>query len=300
MVKKSLAAAAIALLLFAQSAAAALRYSSWDLPFNVPMMIAAEEGSLARFEGVPVRTGQMMLASLASGELDLAVGVGDAAFAAAFSSGLKAKIVAIASRSPSTFAVVARAPEILSVCDLKGKKVGGLRASVVHTVLLKVLSEHGMSADSVELFSMPPAEAYAALARGDVDAALLVGADIMRAARDLGARVLADGTGRVGGISLIVASDRAIAERSQEIDQFLEVRARIVRAMDEDPDTALDAAARRTGLDRETAARLMEAYDFSPSITDRDLASIAETYEHLAANGLAEASADIRAMTGTH
>lgn len=290
MIKKFFSCALICLF-FSSAAWGGARYSSWPRPFNVPLMTAAELGLIDPDDGVPVRTGQMMIASLASGEMDIACGIGDAAFITAWSRGLPARVIGIASRSPSAFAVVAR-PEIGTMRELAGKKVGGLRASVVHMVLLSALDEAGLTARDVELFSMPPAEAYAALSRGDVDAALLVGFDIDRARAD-GMRVLADGTGRVGGLALIVATDRAIADRPDEIRDFMDARRKALDYMRGAPREAAEIAARAADLDIETALRAMDAYDFAIEITSDDVRSLEATAAYLRTNGLAEPPDDL-------
>ena len=297
-------AAVIALCLCASGLWAAetkLRISSWKLPFNVPVMLELERGSYASaFPGMKVsevnmQTGPKLMAALAAGEIDIVQGIGDAAFLVAVSGGVDARVIAVNSRSPKAFAVVANSGAIKKISDLKGKKVAGLRGSVVHEVFIKALSEEGMSESDVEFFPMPVAQAAAALLAKKVDAALLVGSDILRLQK-AGAKVLADGEGRVRGLSLAVAGTKFIREHPEAAEQFLKMRRSTLALMKSDPAAALAAASKETGIDEKDVSSMMSWYDFGCDVSAEDRRSLVSTKKFLLDNKMIKGDIDIYSL----
>jgi sulfonate transport system substrate-binding protein len=282
-------------------AAPALRISGWSLPFNLPVMVEREKDTYAEtfpdFEVsmVDLQTGPRLLTALATGDLDIVQGVGDAAFMVSFASGLDARIVAVNSRSPKAFGVVTNNPDVRTIADLRGKRVAGLRGSVVHEVLVGALGEHGMTEADVEFFPMPVATAASTLLAGRVDAALLVGVELLRACES-GARVLADGEGRVRGLSLVIASNRFIRDHRDAVDRYVEMRKKTVSYIEANPDEATAAASRRTRLSGGDLATMMDWYDFGADISTADVDSMRDTMRYLMDSGAISAPVDIDAM----
>jgi sulfonate transport system substrate-binding protein len=274
-----------------------LRISGWKLPFNVPIMIELDRESYNKafpdfgVSVVNMQTGPQLMAALAAGEIDIVQGIGDAAFLVSVAGGVDARIIAAASRSPKAFAVVARSG-IENVSDLRGKRVAGLRGSVVHQVMVSALSEAGMTEADIEFFPMPVAQAGATLLAGRVDAALLVGGEILRAAK-AGARVLADGDGRVDGLSLVVASSRFISEHPDTVRAFLEMRAGTLAFMKRNPEVAAVTAAVDSRLDLAEVESMMEWYDFDSTIKETDMKSLSSTLEYLKRQKLIAKDVDV-------
>ena len=246
-------------------------------------------------EIVDLQSGPKLMAAMAAGDLDIAQGIGDAAFLVAATAGIEARIIAVNSRSPKAFAVVAKNPEIRGVADLKGRKVAGLRGSVVHQVFLDALADEGMTEADVEFFPMPLATAASTLLAGRVDAALLVGSEVLRA-EAAGARVLADGEGRVLGLSLTVASKKLVDERPDVIARFLEMRAETLAFIASDRGAAVKVAMARTGQDEGIVSRMMEMYDFACEIGPDDLRSLEASQEYLLQSGIVAQRIDISGL----
>ena len=292
------------LCLFSGSPSAAedkLRISSWKLPFNVPVMLELDRGSYASaFRGMKVsdvnmQTGPKLMAVLAAGELDIVQGIGDAAFLVAVSGGIDAKVIAVNSRSPKAFAVVSYNPAVKKLSDLKGKRVAGLRGSVVHEVFIKAMSENGLSESDVEFFPMPVPQATAALLAKKVDAALLVGSEILRAQK-AGARVLADGEGRVRGLSLVVAGTKFIKSHPDVVEQFLSMRRGTLSAMKSDPAAVAAVAAKETGLEVKDVSNMMNWYDFDCTVSADDRRSLVSTKKYLIDNKMIAGELDIYSL----
>lgn len=285
----------------AEAATPRLRVSGWTLPFNLPVMVELERGDYARaFSDFDVRTvdlqsGPKLMAALAAGDLDIVQGIGDAAFLVAASEGVDAKILGVNHRSPKAFAVVTNRPEIRSVADLRGKRVAGLRGSVVHEVFLDALREAGMTVRDVEFFPMPVAQASATLLAGRVDAALLVGSEILHA-RKSGARVLVDGEGRVRGLSFVVARGAFLEAHPEVAARFEALRERTLRRIEEEPEAAARTAAKATRLDAADIATLAGWYDFSYALDEEDLRSLEATKRYLRENRLLREDVDVASL----
>jgi sulfonate transport system substrate-binding protein len=278
-----------------------LRISGWTKPFNLPVMVELARGSYGDAFGdfetsiVNMPSGPNLMAALASGEVDIVQGIGDAAFLVSASEGIDAKIFAVNARSPKAFAVVSNNPEVKTAADLRGRRVAGLRGSVVHQVFVEVLAENGMTESDVEFFPMPVANAASTLLAGEVDAALLVGGDIPRALSS-GAVVLADGEGRVRGLSFAVIRASFLREHPDVVDRFIEMRAATLAAISENPAEALAIASRDTKQESSDIERTMSWYDFGCEITSDDVGSMERTKKYLMNNGIMRRDVDIYSL----
>jgi sulfonate transport system substrate-binding protein len=285
----------------ASFAAPALRVSGWKLPFNVPVMVELGRGDYARafpefdVSIVNMQSGPNLMAALEAGEVDIVQGIGDAAFLVAASAGVNAKAIAVSGRSPKAFAVVSNNPSVRSITGLKGKRVAGLRGSVVHEVFLDALAEEGMTEADVEFFPMPLANAASALLSGQVDAALLVGGDVLKAVKS-GAVVLADGEGRVRGLSLVVIRASALRDHPDLASRFTAMRRETLEYMKSNPEAVLSIAAQETKLESADISSMMAFYDFEYAITSADAESLANTKKYLLDNNMIRRDVDIPSL----
>lgn len=280
------------------SEAAALRISGWRLPFNVPVMVEREkkfyDAAFADYDVsiLDLQSGPRLMTALVTGDVDIVQGIGDAAFLVAVAGGLDAHVVAVNSRSPKVFAVVSNNPAVRSVADLKGRRVAGLRGSVVHQVFVDALREAGLAPSDVEFFPMPVAQAASTLLAGRVDAALLVGSEIVRAQAG-GARVIADGEGRVRGLSLVVASSKFIRENPDAVARFRELRAKTLDYMASHPDETTAIVSLRTRQEPEAVRRMMAWYDFNFELDEADRRSFETTKKYLLDNDMIRTDIDL-------
>ena len=278
-----------------------LKISGWTRPFNLPVMMELADGSydraFAEFDVsvVGMQSGPNLMAALEAGEVDIVQGIGDAAFLVAASSGVGAKILAVNSRSPKSFAVMSNKPDVKSISDLKGKRVAGLRGSVVHQVFVEALAEHGMSEADVEFYPMPLANAVSTLLAGKCDAALLVGADIPRVEK-AGGTVLADGEGRVRGLSFAVARTSFLESHPDLPERFAAMRKETLGRIAADLPGAIKIAAADTKQDAADIERMMSWYDFDCGVTGDDLDSMTKTKKYLMDNKMMRNDIDISSL----
>jgi len=113
--------------------------------------------------------------------------------------------------------------KIQSIADLKGKRVGYIRATTCHYFLIKMLAEHGLTFDDITAANLAPADGLAAFVRGSIDAWAIYGYSISLAVHNHGARVLKTALGYLSGNYLVAAHVDAIKDpdRHREIEDYL-------------------------------------------------------------------------------
>lgn len=271
----------------------------WKLPLNLPAIAAFEDKTYEKaFAGerkvnyVQLPSGPKQIQAIGAGQLDIGEGLGAPAVIVGAAAGADLKIIAVCSRSPRGFAVVVNDGAIKSAGDLKGKKIAGIKGSVVHQLFLEVTEEAGLTEKDIEFFPMTLPAAAAALLARRVDAALLTGTEILRAVKG-GGRVLADGEGRLAGLSLIVARTKFIEENPQAVEKYLQAHRNILTEMRINPDRFLSITAKETGYTGEEAERVMEWYNFNDKITSNDIAELKKTAAYLVKTKIIREQIDI-------
>jgi sulfonate transport system substrate-binding protein len=144
--------------------------------------------------------------------------------------------------SPTSEAIVVpKTSTIKSVADLKGKKVALNKGSNVHYLLVKALEKAGLAYSDIQTVYLPPSDARAAFERGSVDAWVIWDPFLAAAEKQIGARVLKDGTGLVSNHQFYLASRpyaekkahvvRAIIEELAKVDEWGKNNTREVAAI---------------------------------------------------------------------
>jgi sulfonate transport system substrate-binding protein len=174
----------------------------------------AEKGVDVKWTEFPA--GPVLLEGLNVGRIDFGT-VGEAPPIFAQAAGASLVYVGNEPPSPSSEAIVVpRDSKLRSVADLKGKKVVLNKGSNVHYLLVKALEKAGLQYKDIEVVFLPPADARAAFERGSVDAWAIWDPFLAAAEKQLGARVLADGSGIVANHQFYLAS-RGYAQTNPEI-----------------------------------------------------------------------------------
>jgi len=101
---------------------------------------------------------------------------------------------------------------IQSIADLKGKRVGYVRATTAHYFLAKQLAEAGLSFSDINAISLTPADGLSAFDRGDLDAWSIYGYNGQLARQRFGARVLKTGLGYLSGNFPVYANPKSVAD----------------------------------------------------------------------------------------
>ncbi len=101
---------------------------------------------------------------------------------------------------------------IRTIADLKGKRVGYVRATTAHYFLQKQLAQAGLSFQDINAINLTPADGLSAFDRGDLDAWAIYGYNGQLARTRYGARVIRTGKGYLSGNFPIYANPKSITE----------------------------------------------------------------------------------------
>ncbi|BAI74918.1 extracellular solute-binding (plasmid) [Azospirillum sp. B510] len=203
--------------------------------------------------------------------------------------GARLSIVAIV-KDDVNWQVVLVPPDsaIRSVADLKGKRVGYVRATTTQYYLARMLGEAGLRFTDIQPISLTPSEGQAAFEQGALDAWAIYGYSVPFAIKK-GARVLITSNGYLSGNYLYLASPDALADPGKSAaigDYFLRLRLAFSwRAANLERWAQVHSAAIGVPLetDLEILRKNSRQRDLAP-ITDADVASaqnVADTFHQL-------------------
>lgn len=106
--------------------------------------------------------------------------------------------------------LVPKASPIKTIGDLKGKRIGYVRATTSHYILLRILDEIGLNFADITPVALAPQDGRAAFERGDLDAWVIFGVVGFLAREATGARILTNGVGRLTGNYAFAAAQSAL------------------------------------------------------------------------------------------
>ncbi|MDY3555015.1 aliphatic sulfonate ABC transporter substrate-binding protein [Gemmata sp. JC717] len=248
-------------------------------------------------EWVEFPAGPPLLEALNAGSLDLGH-AGDSPPLFAQASGVPFVYIAASSPSPESSAIVVRSGSAIhGPRDLKGKRIGFVKGSSAHTMVVRVLEKNGLAISDVTPVYLAPADARAALEGGGIDAWSIW--DPYLAAAEVGgrARRIADGRGYVAGREYYFAAKSFAEARPEVVRTFLTELARVKGWAKDRPGEVNRMLADQTGIAIgaiEKAEGRRNRYDTGP-ITDALVAeqqAIADRYVEL---GLLPHTIDVRA-----
>jgi sulfonate transport system substrate-binding protein len=109
---------------------------------------------------------------------------------------------------------------VVTVADLKGKKVAFNKGSDVHWLVVKALEDAGLKYSDIQPAYLAPADARAAFQNGAIDAWAIWDPFFVAAQRQIGARVLTTAKGIVNRHQYFV-STRSFSEKNAEVVKIL-------------------------------------------------------------------------------
>ena len=272
-------------------------------PLNIPSIVDKANQTIVKgFEkdGTKVTfpeitSGAKQTEALAAGSLDIASCLGGTSAILAASNGADVKVVGIYSRAPKAFNIMVKDPSIKTAADLKGKRVAGPKGTILHQVLAAALAKEKLTLKDVEFRSVGIPAGVNALLSGEADAALVAGAEVLRAQR-AGARVLANGDGLVNATIVVGVSGKFLKEHPDAVKKYMALHQESIDFMKKNPDKAFAFTAKETGLSTDDVKLMAPWYDFTTAITDKDLKDLEETQEFLLANDMQKKKIDIKTM----
>lgn len=269
-------------------------------PLNIPSILEKQQKLFEQAfsqAGIGVNlpeitVGPKQTEAMAAGSVDFAHCLGGSSAILAAAGGVDLKIIGIYSRAPKAFVVLAKADEIKTMADLKGKKVAGPKGTILHQLLLAGLAKEGLKASDVQFVSMDLPAAMAALMNGSVDAALTAGADAIKA-QEAGARVIATGEGLVDATIVTAVRGEFLKKYPDLVKQFVMVHRAAVEKVKADPAAAYQLTAAETGLTLDLVKSMAPLYDFDFTIRPKDIQELKLTQDFLKQNGMLEKTVDI-------
>lgn len=194
---------------------ASLRVASYKGGWVTLLKAAGLAATPYRVEWKEFNSGVQHIEAINADALDLGSGSEIPAVFAARSPG-RVRVVAVAKGDLNNQAVLAQKDaSIRTIADLKGKRVGYVRATTTHYFLQKMLAEAGLSFHDIQAISLSPADGLSAFASGDFDAWAIYGYNGQLARSKYGARVVKTSLGYLSGNFLTYGNADAVADPSR-------------------------------------------------------------------------------------
>ena len=211
---------------------------------------------------VRFEAGPPVIAAAESQSIDVSA-VGIVPFVLGLSQGVDWVMIGLLEGAYNEGLVARRDSSIDTPADLKGKRIGYYRGSIAHYGILMVLREFGVRVDQVTLVHLSPPEQLAALAKKEIDAAMVWEPWMHRMVSEAGARVIA----REGELGIHMAVGGYSVRRDWLRDnretavRFLRGLLRAYDVLRKDERVAISAGAREMGISDEWAEAI---YAYTP------------------------------------
>jgi len=215
--------------------------------------------------------GPQLLEGLNVGSVDFGT-VGEAPPIFAQAAGANLVYVGYEPPSPRSEAIVVpRNSPLNSVAQLKGKKVALNKGSNVHYLLLRALEKAGLAYADITPVYLPPSDARAAFERGAVDAWVIWDPFFAAAEKQLGARVLADGTGLVSNHQFYLAARGWAQQNPELVKTVIEEVSKVDEWGAAHPDEVSALLATQTGLSLPVVTLATSRYSFGVKPVSADV-----------------------------
>lgn len=185
--------------------------------------------------------------------------------------------------------------------DLKGKRVGFVRATTSHYFLIRMLESVGLAWSDIAPVAMGVSDGAAAFSRGSLDAWAIYGFPIQRSIATEGARILKTAYGFLSGNYLVSAHVDALADpaKSALIGEYLTLLRRGFAWSDSHLDKWTTIVANDIGVPRAYVAdqfkRRSDPFELRP-VTQAAIQSQQEVANVFAKAGLIPKAVDVRPL----
>jgi sulfonate transport system substrate-binding protein len=174
-------------------------------------------------------SGQMVIEALDAGAIDVG-GMSEIppVFAAASPVQSFRQIAVLHGNVNNQVVLVPRGSTIESLADLKGRRIGYVRATTSQYFLIRMLESVGLSWQDISPVPMGVADGLAAFSNGKLDAWAIYGYPIQRVIATEGARVLRTALGFLSGNYIVSAHVEALADpaKIEAIREYLRLTKR--------------------------------------------------------------------------
>ncbi|MEG3860295.1 ABC transporter substrate-binding protein [Microcoleus sp. herbarium12] len=139
-------------------------------------------------------------------------------------------------------------PEIKSVKDLRGKRVGAKLGTVNHLILLEALKAHKIPPADVQILDYSNEVAAQKITSEDIDAAILWGPMLGETAKNIKGKVIYT-TKQVDSlvIDILMSNDRTVKKKQAELTQFILAWFDLMHAVESKPNQVFEVVAKKLG-----------------------------------------------------
>lgn len=273
-----------------------VRVSYNPMPLNLPSIVLRQQGYLEeelaplgwKVEWVSnLQTGPLMSEAMAAGALDIAAVMGESSAVVARAAGNDIVVVDPYSLAPKAFAIVV--PAEGGSADLKGltgKTVGLPVGTTAHYLLARALIGEGLSLARVQVVNMAVPDASVAVASGKLDAAVLVEPVLTRSIASGKVRVLRDGAGLIGGLTVMAARGVFWRQNPEVVNAYRRALDRAGKTATSQPEAAIALVAQETKLPADLVRKIAAKYTFLNIPRADMLSELAAAADFLAGQGL--------------
>ncbi len=246
-------------------------------------------------------SGNLVLEAINAGALDIGGMSEIPPIFVAGAPGNQARIVAVLQGDVNNQVVlVPKDSKAQAFADLKGKRIGYVKATTSHYILLRLLAEAGLKWTDIQPVPLSPQDGLAAFSSGAIDAWVIYGV-IVQQARQAGARVLRTALGILSGNYLVAASKAALDDelKRQALGDYLGRYAKVVDWANADGARWAQARSAATGVP--AALYLREFQERSGptrllKVSDAAIASQQGVADAFTAAGLLPGKVDVRPL----
>ena len=246
-------------------------------------------------------SGNLVLEAINAGALDVGGMSEIPPIFVAGAPGNQARIVAVLQGDVNNQVVlVPKDSKAQAFADLKGKRIGYVKATTSHYILLRLLAEAGLKWTDIQPVPLSPQDGLAAFSSGAIDAWVIYGV-IVQQARQAGARVLRTALGILSGNYLVAASKAALDDelKRQALGDYLGRYAKVVDWVNADGARWAQARSAATGVP--AALYLREFQERSGptrllKVSDAAIASQQGVADAFATAGLLPGKVDVRPL----
>ncbi len=245
-------------------------------------LVAKARGLHEQAMCVPIRwigfeTGGQVNAAIAAGEIDFGA-MGGPPASVGVTRGLGYRGILLLNLLQGVEGLVVR-PGIATPADLAGKRIATPFGSTSHYLLNVLLKQAGLSSDRVSLVDMPPDQAAAAWAAGQIDAAYVWEPAIGRMVAQ-GGRILVDNSEMAHRgypmWDISVVSDAFARAHSDLVASYVRSECDAIDTWRADPGAAIAAVAQELAVSGSDARRMMKGTGMVPCSRQTDAAYLGD------------------------
>jgi sulfonate transport system substrate-binding protein len=302
-ISRILSLALLSILVTSLAHADEIRFATQPIPHYAPIFVAKQkkwlEEELAKVGAKPTlkwasfAAGPPINESFAAGQQDFGF-LGDTPAIIGKSAGINTRVVGLTSSGPKSLAVVVSTKSgIKTPRELKGKKVGVVKGSYAHHLLVLVLQKGGLTVNDIELINLSQADIATSIVNGNIDAAAVWEPLITKLEGQGAVRVLADGTGIKKGVLVIIATNDFITKKREQTKAVLRAYQRGAQYIKSNPKEAAQLIATDVNLPIDTIVKIFAKFDYHPAIQADDIEELKRTEAFMRSNNLIKSPVNV-------